>query len=105
MRDEVLHVGPRGEVLLPPAEHRPRHVGLELSLDLPDELQALGPIQLLRLRLDEPVDLLVAVVGVVAGRAALVVLEEVRVRIVDDAGGEVGADLELAPGQGRKPGG
>jgi len=55
------------------------------------------------LRLDEPVDLLVAVVGVVAGRAALVVLEEVRVRIVDDAGGEVGADLELAPGQGRKP--
>jgi hypothetical protein len=55
------------------------------------------------LRLDEPVDLLVAVVGVVAGRAALVALEEVRVRIVDDSGGEVGADLELAPGQGRKP--
>ena len=88
MRDQVLHVGPLRGVFLAPAEHR---------------LQALGPIQLLRLRLDEPVDLLVAVVGVVAGRAALVVLEEIRVRIVDDSGGEVGADLELAPGQGRKP--
>ena len=80
-----------------------RHVGLELALDLPDELEPLGAVELLRLRLDEAIDALVAVVGVVARRAALVFLEEVRVRVVDDACGEVGADLEPARGEKDTP--
>src|SRR5262249_39560421 len=88
VRDQVLHVRPLRETRLAPAHHRPRDVGLELSLDLPDELEPLAPVELLRLRIDQAVDPLVAVVSVIARRAALVVLEEVGVGVVDDAGGQ-----------------
>src|SRR5215467_1152708 len=72
--DEAFHVGPLREVLLPPGQHGARHLGLEASLDLPHELEALRAVLLLRLQVDQLVRLLVAVVGVVAGGAALVVL-------------------------------
>src|SRR5678816_1831690 len=90
VRDEVLHVGIVREVFLPPAEHGARHVGLDAALDLEDQLDALGPVELLRLLVDQAVGLLVATVAVVAGGAALVVFEEVGVGIVEPARGEIG---------------
>src|SRR5881398_1951096 len=99
VRDQVAHVRSLREVLVAPAQHRTRHVGLQLALDVPHELQPPGAVELARLRVDHPVHRLVAVVGVVAPGAALVVLEEVAVGVVDAGGGEVGADLVLAPGQ------
>src|SRR5215813_13947901 len=46
VRDEVLHVWPLRKVLLAPAEHGPGHVGLQLALDLPDQLEPLGAVEL-----------------------------------------------------------
>src|SRR5215469_10831655 len=85
--DQALHVGPLREVLLPPRQHGAGHLRLEAALDLPHELEALAPVQLLRLQIDQLVRLLVAVVGVVARGAALVVLEEVRIGANLTAGG------------------
>src|SRR5262249_45136134 len=45
--DQALHVGPLREVLLPPGQHGARYLGLEASLDLPHELEALRAVQLL----------------------------------------------------------
>src|SRR5215831_7380257 len=95
--------GARGEILLPPAQHRTRDVGLELLLDLPDEGEAPVPVQLLRLLVDQPVHLLVAIVGVVSRRPALVVLVEVHVRVVDAGRGQVGADGVVAARQRGEP--
>src|SRR5215469_17842831 len=85
--DQALHVGPLREVFLPPGQHGAGHLRLEAALDLPHELEALAPVQLLRLQIDQLVRLLVAVVGVVARGAALVVLEEVRIGANLTAGG------------------
>src|SRR5262252_1527689 len=101
--DQALHVGPLREVLLPPGQHGTRHLGLEAALDLPHELEALRAVELLRLLVDQLVRLLIAVVGVVARGAALVVLEEVGVGVVEAARGEIGPELVVAPGEGGKP--
>src|SRR5262249_7133254 len=101
--DEALHVGPLREVLLPPGQHGARHLGLEAALDLPHELEALRAVQLLRLQVDQLVRLFVAVVGVVAGGAALVVFEEVGVGVVEAARGEIGPELVVAPGESGEP--
>src|SRR5712691_421210 len=98
VRDQVLHVGPLREVVEPPAHRRTGGVLLELLLDPPDQREPLLRIQLLRLLLDHPHDLLVAVVGVVPRRPAPVVLREVRVGVVDAEAGEIRAHLVLATG-------
>src|SRR5581483_4943329 len=64
----------------------------ELALDLPDDLLALAGIGLGRLRVDHPVDLAVAIAGVVAHRAAHEVLVELLVGVVDAALGAVDRD-------------
>src|SRR5499433_4295561 len=101
--DQALHVGPLREVFLSPGQHGAGHLRLEAALDLPHEREALAPVQLLRLQIDQLVRLFVAVVGVVAGGAALVVLEEVRIGVVEAARGEIGSELIVAPREGRKP--
>src|SRR5947208_17074140 len=74
--DEVLDVRPLGEILVAPAEHRPRHVGLELPLNVPHEPDAAGAVELLGLEIDQAVGLRAAVVRVVPRRATPVVLVE-----------------------------
>src|SRR5262252_2218537 len=101
--DQALYVGPLREVFLSPGQHGAGHLRLEAALDLPHELEALAPVQLLRLQIDQLVRLFVAVVGVVAGGAALVVLEEIRIGVVEAARGEIGSELIVAPREGRKP--
>src|SRR5260370_1536731 len=81
--DEVLDEGPGDDVPGAPAEDGTGAVELELSVDLIDKLQPPGRVEHLGLLVDEPVDLLRAVVGVVPGGAALVVLVEVGVGVVD----------------------
>src|SRR5262249_19254329 len=103
MRDEISDVGPLGEIFLAPPERRARDIGLELLLDLPHELQALVAVELLGLLIDPAVDLLVAVVGVVARGPAPVVLVEVHVGIVDARRGQVGADQVVAPRERGEP--
>jgi hypothetical protein len=73
-------------------DDRPRHVLLQLLVDLPHQLLALVDVGLLRLLVEQLLDLLVAVVGVVALRAAGVVLVERLVGIVDGVAGEVEAE-------------
>src|SRR5262249_375576 len=80
--DESFHVRPVREVVDAPRQNRPRGVFLELLLDGVDELQALFRVDLLRLLVEHLLHLLVAVVGVVARRAARIVLVEVAVGIV-----------------------
>jgi len=65
MGDEILHVGPHGEVVQAPFENGPTCRLLELELNLAHEGEALGLVQLLGLLLDELGDGLVAVVRVV----------------------------------------
>src|SRR5260370_24860298 len=77
VRDQVLHVGIVCEAIGAPAHGGPGRVLLELLLDLPDERQPLRGVDLLRLLIDQPAYLLVAVVAVVAGGPAREVLVEV----------------------------
>src|SRR5207245_1489300 len=70
VRDQVLHVGIVCEAIGAPAHGGPGRVLLELLLDLPDERQPLRGVDLLRLLIDQPAYLLVAVVAVVAGGPA-----------------------------------
>src|SRR5262249_27696150 len=72
---------------------------LELLLDLVDGGQPLLAVQLLGLLVDETHDLLVAVLAVVARRAAAVVLVEVGVGVVGANTGGVGAHLVVAAGR------
>src|SRR3954454_23102043 len=76
----VLHVGCPASALVGVIEDRPRNVRLQLLVDLPSELLALGGIDLLGLRIELCLQVLVAVVGVVALGAATEVLVEGLVR-------------------------
>src|SRR5664279_6016487 len=73
-------------------DDRPGHVFLKLLVDVPDQLLALGNVGLLGLLVEQLLDLLVAVVGVVAFRAAGVVLVERLVGIVDRIAGQIEAE-------------
>src|SRR5215468_4746080 len=103
MREEILHVRPHREVVEAPLEHGTARRPLESQLDVADEYQALGLVQLLGLLLDELRDGLVAVARVVPGGAACIVLVEVRIRIVRLESRPVGTDLELAARLQREP--
>ena len=82
---------------------RPRRVLLQSPIDVPDQMPALVAVGGLRL-LDEPLlDLSVAVAGVVALRAAGVVLEELLVGVADPAAGDVDADLRVLAGELGEP--
>src|SRR6516164_5508748 len=77
--------------------NRPRPVIGQLSLDLPHQLLALIRLGLDRLPIEQVFELGIAIAGIVARRAAGVVLVELLVGIVDAAAGEVEADLEILP--------
>src|SRR6516162_8017241 len=64
-------------------DDRTSDVLLQLLVDLPDQLLALLDIRFLRLLVEQPFDVLVAVVRVVPLRAAGIVLVEGLVRIVN----------------------
>src|SRR5262245_59725649 len=70
-------------------DDRSRYVLLQLSVDLPNQLLALFQIRFRRLQVEQLLELLVAIVSVIALRSAAVILIEVLVRIVDRATGEV----------------
>src|SRR5262245_20375644 len=89
MQHEAFHlrVPARGGAL--EMDDRPRHVLGEAALDLPDELLALLDVRLLGLLGNEALSLLVAVLRVVALRAARVVLDEIDVGIVHREAGQI----------------
>src|SRR5207237_1766012 len=66
VRDEVLHVRPRREVVESPDEHRPHGRLFQSPLDLVHQRHAFLRIQLLGLLVDEPRDRLVAEAGIVS---------------------------------------
>jgi hypothetical protein len=68
-------------------DNRPGNVLGKPLLDIPDKLPALGKIGLARLRLNQLLDVLVAVLGVVALRAAGVALVEGDVWLVERRSG------------------
>src|SRR3989454_2044807 len=68
VRNQVLHIRPDRVVVQPPPQHGADRSLLELSLDYLNQREALGWVQLLRLLIDQPRDLLVAVTGIVADR-------------------------------------
>src|SRR5262249_49422497 len=78
----VDHVGEALHLRLPAGRNaaveddRPRVILDQLLLDLPDQPPARARIGLSGLLLDQPIDLLVAIAGVVALRAAHVILVE-----------------------------
>src|SRR5215470_15364052 len=96
VRNHVLHVRPHRKVVDPPVEDRPRGVGLELPLDRDVERQPLLWIELLRLGIEHLHDFFVAVLAVVARRAARIVLVVVGVGVVGADPGQVRADLIVA---------
>src|SRR5438874_9644093 len=73
-------------------DDRPRGVAREPPLDLPHQLPPLFGIGLARLPVDQRVDLLVAITGVVAVRTARVVLVEHLVGVVDRCLAYIDAD-------------
>jgi hypothetical protein len=75
---------------------RAGHVLDELALDLPDQRPPLLDVRFARLLDDQPLDLLIAVVGVVALGLAGVVLDEIDIRVVDREPGQVEAYREVA---------
>jgi hypothetical protein len=84
-------------------DDRPGAVLLQLLVDVPDETPALVAVGRLRL-LDKPfLELGVAIAGVVALRAAAVILEELLVGVVDAAAGVVEADLVVLAGELGEP--
>src|SRR5712691_8147135 len=103
VRDEVLDVRPRRVVVDAPAQDRTGAVDLQPLLDLVDHPPPLHRVEGLRLLLDHPVDLGVAILRIVAGRAAHVVLIKIGVRIVDADAGEVGAEEVLPTREFRIP--
>src|ERR1041385_949092 len=98
VRDQVLHLRPVGVIVDAPVQRGPRTLPLQLLLDLQHLGQPLLGIDLGRLLVEHGRDLLVAVEGVVARRAAREVLVVVRVGIIDADAREVGADLVVAAG-------
>ncbi len=73
-------------------DDRTRDVLLQLLVDLPDQLFALLDIGLFRLLVEQLLDVLVTIVGIVPLRAAGVVLVERLVGLVDGIAGEVEAE-------------
>ena len=69
-------------------DDRPRDVFLQLPVDLPDQLLALVDVCLFRLLVEQLLDVLVAIVGVIPLRAAGIVLVERLVGLVDGVAGE-----------------
>jgi hypothetical protein len=76
---------------------------LQLLVDVPDETAALVAVGRLGLRNEWLLQLGIAVAGVIALRAAAVVLEELLVRVVDAAAGIVEADLVVLAGELGEP--
>src|SRR5262245_10605411 len=68
-------------------DDRPRHVFLNLLVDLPDELLALLRIALHRLLVEQLLQLLVAIMGVIALGSAGVILVKSLIGIVDGVAG------------------
>src|SRR6516162_11566577 len=75
----------------------------QLPFNLPHQAPALARVGLTRLSLDQPVDLLVTVAGVVSLRPAHVILGERRVGIVDLVLGYIQTDVVVLPHQLRIP--
>ena len=76
MHGEAFHVRLPAGAGADVQDDRPRHVLLQLAVDLPHQLLALLEVGLRRLLVEQLLELLVAVVGVVALRPAGVVLVE-----------------------------
>jgi hypothetical protein len=76
-------------------DDRTSDVLLQLLVDLPDQLLALLDIRFLRLLVEQLLDVLVAVVGVVALGAAGIVFVERLVGIVDRVAGQVKAKVVI----------
>src|SRR5438094_8614462 len=95
VRDEVLHVRPRREVVESPDEHRPHGRLFQFPLDLLHQRPALLRIQLLGLLVDEPRDWPVAETGIVSWRPAAKVLVAIGVRVLRPH--PLSADADLAP--------
>src|SRR5437763_4383787 len=81
----------------------PRNILDQPPLDLPHELLPLLWVGLHRLRVDQLVDFRIAIAGVVAFRAAHVILVELLVWVVDPGFGDVEPDREVAPRPRRVP--
>src|SRR6516165_5651416 len=101
--DQTLDVGsPAGD-----AGHiqdvRARILFDQLSLDLPNQLPPLVGVGFLRLPLDQLVNRLVAISGVIAQPAAFVIFIELRIGVVDLAFGDVEPDSEILAHQPRIP--
>src|SRR5215469_1515327 len=75
----------------------------QLLLDLPNQLLPPAGIGFPRLPVDQFVNRLVAISGVIAQRAAFVVFGELRIGIVDLAFGDIEPDLEILAQQTRIP--
>ena len=73
-------------------DHRPCDVLLQLLVDLPNKPLALLDIRFRGLLIEQLLELLVAVVGVIALRSAGVILVEILVRIIDRIAGKVEPD-------------
>src|SRR5437588_470539 len=86
---QVLHARPPAGSRADIVDDRPRDILLQLLVDVPDQLLALLRIGLCRLLGEQLLQVLVAIVGEVAFRAAGIVLEEILVGIVDRVAGVV----------------
>src|SRR6516162_3379977 len=75
----------------------------QLLLDLPNQLPSLAGIGFPRLPVDQLVNRLVAISGVIAQRAALVIFVELRIGIVNLALGDIEPDLKILAHQTRIP--
>src|SRR6267154_711550 len=78
-------------------DDRPRAILLQFPVDVPDQALALFLVGFCRLLLEQFFELGVAIAGVVALRAAAVILIELLVRVVDATAGVVHADLVVVP--------
>src|SRR3954464_14355960 len=76
LRHVALDVGLHADRRAVPHDDRPRSVLEQLAIDLPNQLAPLVDVGLGRLRLEQLLDLGIAVAGVVAFRLAGEILEE-----------------------------
>src|SRR5712691_6072161 len=86
-------------------KNRPSTVLLQFLVDFPNQVPALFLVRLHRLLIEQFVDLGIAVAGVIAVRAASVILVDLRVGVVAAGGGQVEADLVVLAVDLGKPGG
>src|SRR5258708_4638604 len=101
-RDPVHPRVPAGGEIVAPDDRAGGVLG-QLLVDLPDQLLALFLVRLDRLLLVHLFELGVAIVRVVALRAARIVLEEIGVRVVGPAAGQIAGDHEILAGDLWKP--